>query len=142
MWRSSDQEALGLDGTLLLPPQQQGTRSHDSLFQAQLSQDNRCTLAPASEIHSGFPHGLQQALLTEAFQSTADHSNIQLDVDNLTLATALGLGGDNVLTQIHRSLTDQTGQTLPELHAALAASLGVLPVTIQTAEWWHATLPT
>ncbi|KAL3144141.1 hypothetical protein ABBQ32_003930 [Trebouxia sp. C0010 RCD-2024] len=129
MWRSSDQEALGLDGTLLLPPQQQGTRSHDSLVHhAQLSQDNRCTLATASEIHSGFPHELQQALLSEAVQSTADHSHTQLDVDNITL---LGLGGDNVLAQFHRSLTDQTGQTLPELHAALAASLGVLPVTGQ-----------
>lgn len=140
MWRSSDQEALGLDGTLLLPPQQQGTRSHDSLVHhAQLSQDNRCTLATASEIHSGFPHELQQALLSEAVQSTADHSHTQLDVDNITL---LGLGGDNVLAQFHRSLTDQTGQTLPELHAALAASLGVLPVTVRTAEGRHAILLT
>ena len=132
MWGASDQEPLGLESTLLLERQQHWTRSsHDSLFQrhhhAQLSdsQDNGCTRTLASQENSNLQHAL---LLQAAPGPTADLSNMQLDLDNITLATALGLGGENVLAQFHRSLSDQAGQSSPKLSAVLATSHAVLPV--------------
>lgn len=121
MWRASDQDVAGSQNTLLL---QQATSHHDSLFprqqQAQLSQDTDCTRTQAPE-YNELPHGLQQTLLSEAASGPAtDLSNMQLDLDNVTLATALGLGGGNLLAQFHRN-----GQPPSELSDFLAATLGV-----------------
>ena len=140
MWRATDQDSLSLQSTLLPQQQQQGTHnSHDSLFQRRHSgsQDIDCTRTQASEQHNELPHGLQQALLSEAAQGpTADHSNMQLDLDNVTLATALGLGGDNVLAQFHRTLRDQDGQSPSELNAVLPASLGVRSMHQPEGTWF------
>lgn len=128
MWRAPDQESLSLQSNLLLQQQQETRTSHDSLFQRHHSgpQDTDCARTQASEQNHDLPHGLQQALLSEAAQGpTADLSNMQLDLDNVTLATALGLGSENVLAQFHRTLGDQAGQSPSELNAVLAASLGV-----------------
>lgn len=129
----ADQDVIRSQNTLLL---QQGTRhshesqSHDSLFprqqQAQLSQDTDCTRTQAPEQNIELPHGLQQTLLPEAASGPAtDFSNMQLDLDNVTLATALGLGGGNLLAQFHRTFGDQNGQAPSELSDLLAATLGV-----------------
>ena len=128
MWRAPDQESLGLHGSLLLEQQQQGAQdSHDSLFQRRHSgpTDTGCTLTHASEQHKDLPHGLQQALLAEAEQGPTDLSNMQLDLDKVTLATVLGLGSESVLAQFHRTLGNQAGQSSLELNAVLAASPGV-----------------
>lgn len=129
MWRAPDQELLSLQSNLLLQQQQQGTRSsHDSLFQRRHlgPQSTDCTRIQASEQHHDLPHGLQQALLSEAAQGpTADLPNMQLDLDNVTLATAVGFGSESVLAHFHRSLGDQARQSPSELNAVLAASLGV-----------------
>ena len=140
MWRAPDQESLSLQSTLLPQQEQQGTRnSHDSLFQRRHSgsQDIDCTRTQASEQHNELPHGLQQALLSEAaLGPTADLSNMQLDLDNATLATALGLGSENVLAQFHRTLGDQAGQSPSELNTILAASLGVRSMHQPESTWF------
>lgn len=126
MWKASDQDVVGSQSILLL---QQETRN-ESLFsrqqQAKLSQDTDCTRTQAPEQNNELPHGLQQTLLSEAANGPAtDVSNMQLDLDNVTLATALGLGGGNLLAQFHRTIGDQHGQAPSELSDLLAATLGV-----------------
>ncbi len=138
MWRSSDQEALGLDRSFLQQQQQQQTprNSHDTLFhrQHQTSQPQLSEQHPgefmraqtAGQANNNIAHGLPQALLAEAGHA-ADLPNMQLDLDSVTLSAALGLGGDNALAQFQRNLSDQNGQSSSDLSAILAASLG-LPV--------------
>ena len=138
MWRSSDQEALGLDRSFLQQQQQQQTprNSHDTLYhrQHQTSQPQLSEQHPgefmraqtAGQANNNIAHGLPQALLAEAGHA-ADLPNMQLDLDSVTLSAALGLGGDNALTQFQRNLSDQNGQSSSDLSAILAASLG-LPV--------------
>ncbi len=137
MWRSSDQEALGLDRSFLQQQQQQQTprNSHDTLFhrqhqtsQPQLSEqhpDEFMRAQTAGQANNNIAHGLPQAL-PEAGHA-ADLPNMQLDLDSVTLSAALGLGGDNALAQFQRNLSDQSGQSSSDLSAILAASLG-LPV--------------
>ena len=141
MWQASDQEALGLDGRFLPPQQQQVPRNnHDVLFhrqhqtsQPQLSEQHSVEFAQAQtpgQVNNSVAHVLPQGLLTEAAQGhTADLPNMQLDLDSVTLSAALGLGGDSVLAQFQRSLSDQNVQSSSEFSAILAASLGVLPVS-------------
>ncbi|DBA65970.1 TPA: hypothetical protein ACH3X2_002991 [Trebouxia sp. C0005] len=136
MWRSSDQEALGLDRGFLQQQQQQQTprNSHDTLFhrQHQTSQPQLSEQHPgefmraqtAGQANNNIAHGLPQALLAEAGHA-ADLPNMQLDLDSVTLSAALGLGGDNALAQFQRNLSDQNGQSSSDLSAILAASLGL-----------------
>ncbi|DBA93774.1 TPA: hypothetical protein ACH3X3_013834 [Trebouxia sp. C0006] len=136
MWRSSDQEALGLDRSFLQQQQQQQTprNSHDTLYhrQHQTSQPQLSEQHPgefmraqtAGQANNNIAHGLPQALLAEAGHA-ADLPNMQLDLDSVTLSAALGLGGDNALTQFQRNLSDQNGQSSSDLSAILAASLGL-----------------
>ena len=89
-------------------------------MQAQLSE----------HLNSSISQSLPPALLAENGQGHAtDLPNLQLDLDNATLSAALGLG-DNFLAQFHRNLGDPGGQPSSELNAILAASLGVLPVSL------------
>lgn len=135
MWRSSDQEALGLDRSFL-QQQQTPRNSHDNLFlrQHQTSQPQLSEQHPgefmraqtAGQANNNIAHGLPQALLAEAGHA-ADLPNMQLDLESVTLSAALGLGGDNALAQFQRNLSDQNGQSSSDLSAILAASLG-LPV--------------
>ena len=137
MWRASDQEALGLDGTFLSQQQTASRNCHDVLFHRQ----HQTSQSHVSEQHTGeymrahgrvnntVAHGLPQGMLADTGQGhSADLSSMQLDLDSVALSAALGLGGDSVLAQFQRSLSDPGGQSSPDLSAILAASLGVLPV--------------
>lgn len=143
MWRASHQDGLSFDPNLLQPQHQAvlRTSAHDATFrhQQQASQEvseqhnSECMQAHlSSQLNGNFAHGLPPALLPEAAHGqAADLPNVQLDLDTATLSAALGLG-DNFLAHLHRNIGENTGQSSSELSAILAASLGVLPVSVHS----------